>query len=304
MSRLSLVVSLALAAMISQQAAAEPFREAFPDQYAQIKDEYQARIGALELQHGTVALSGGIAEVVLPDGFYALNSLDAQYVTQTIWNNPPDTTVLGLILKAGTTPLDDDAWAVILQYDPLGYVSDADAAGIDYDQLLADIKEGTAAENEGRTKAGFPTIEILGWAAPPHYDAVERKLHWAKRLRFQGDAIETLNYNIRVLGRKGVMVANFVAGMDQLPDVQAAVPQVLAMLRFTDGNRYADFDPGLDTVAAVGIGGLIAGKVAAKAGLVVLLLVFLKKGAFLLLLPLIWIGKLFKGRGKSDGTNV
>lgn len=304
MNHLSLVASLALAAMIALPAAAEPFREAFPALYQQIDAKYQARIGALELLHGTVPLSGGVAEIVLPEGYYALGAVDAQYMIQTVWNNPPDTSILGLILRAGTTPLDDDAWAVVLQYDPLGYVADSDAASIDYDDLLADMKAGTNAENAERTKAGFPTIALLGWAAPPRYDAVERKLHWAKRLRFQGDTTDTLNYNIRVLGRKGVMVANFVAGIALLPDVQAAVPQVLTMIRFTDGNRYADFDPGLDTVAAVGIGGLIAGKVAAKAGLLIVLLAFLKKGAFLVVLPLIWIGSRLRRRGKSDGTNV
>lgn len=242
--------------------------------------------------------------MVLPEGFYALGAADAQYVIQTVWNNPPDSTILGLILKGGTTPTDEHSWAVVLQYDPLGFVADTDAATIDYDALLADMKAGTAAENEERIKAGFPTIEIVGCAAPPHYDPVERKLHWAKRVRFQGDPNDTLNYNIRVLGRKGVMVANFVAGMDMLADVQASVPQVLGMIRFTDGNRYSDYVPGMDTVAAVGIGGLIAGKLAAKAGFLVLLLAFLKKGTVLLILPLIWIGRWFKGRGKSDGNNV
>ena len=304
MKSLSLIASLALAALISQPAVAEPFKDAFPELYGQINAEFQARVGALELLHGTVPLSGGVAEVVLPDGFYALGAADAQYVTQTVWNNPPDTTILGLILKGGTTPLDDHAWAVVLQYDPMGYVSDTDAASIDYDGLMADMQAGTEAENAERTKAGFPTIEILGWATPPHYDPVERKLHWAKKLRFQGDTAETLNYNIRVLGRKGVMVANFVAGMDMLADVQASVPQVLQMIRFTDGNRYSDYVPGMDTVATVGIGGLIAGKLAAKAGLLVLLLAFLQKGAVLVMLPLLWVGRWFKGRGKSGGNGV
>ncbi|MBL4930129.1 DUF2167 domain-containing protein [Tabrizicola sp. KVB23] len=89
-------------------------------------------------------------------------------------------------------------------------------------------------------------------------------------------------------------MVNFIAAADQLPKVEAAAPAVLKMITFTDGNRYADYLPGTDTVAAVGIGGLIAGKVAAKAGLLVLLLAFLKKGAILVLLPLIWLkNKLF-----------
>jgi hypothetical protein len=49
-------------------------------------------------------------------------------------------------------------------------------------------------------------------------------------------------------------------------------------------------------VAAVGIGGLIAGKVAAKAGLLVVLLAFLKKGLVLVLLPLAWVWSKVKSK--------
>ena len=51
---------------------------------------------------------------------------------------------------------------------------------------------------------------------------------------------------------------------------------VIAFTNFNEGNRYEDFDPELDKVAAYGIGALVAGKVAAKAGLF--------KGLFALLL--------------------
>jgi uncharacterized membrane-anchored protein len=87
--------------------------------------------------------------------------------------------------------------------------------------------------------------------------------------------------------------------MDQLEQVKAAAPDVLKMVSFTEGNRYADFQPGLDTVAAVGIGGLIAGKVAAKTGLLVLLLAFLKKGFVLVLLPVAWVFNKFFRRGPT-----
>jgi uncharacterized membrane-anchored protein len=299
MTRFSLA-ALAFALTLAGPAPAESFREAFPDLTAQLDPALAGRIGALDLKHGTMALPGGVAEVTLPEGFYGLAAADAQYVIGDLWGNPADTTVLGLILKAGTTPLDPAAWAVVLQYDPIGHVSDDDAGSIDFASLLADMQAGTEEENAARRDAGFPAMELVGWAEPPHYDAAERKLFWAKRLRFEGDAAETLNYNIRVLGRQGVMVANFVAGMDQLAEVQAAAPAVLKMIAFTSGNRYADFDPGIDTVAAVGIGGLIAGKLAAKAGMLVLLLAFLKKGGILLLLPLLWLGRLFRRRGTGS----
>ena len=54
--------------------------------------------------------------------------------------------------------------------------------------------------------------------------------------------------------------------MSQLQDIEAKAPTILGMVDFTDGNRYADFKPGTDKVAAYGIAGLIAGGVLAKAG--------------------------------------
>ncbi|MGH9940273.1 MAG: DUF2167 domain-containing protein, partial [Blastocatellia bacterium] len=43
-------------------------------------------------------------------------------------------------------------------------------------------------------------------------------------------------------------------------------------VEFNEGHRYGDYVAGVDKVAAYGIGGLIAGKLAAKAGLFKLLL--------------------------------
>ena len=55
------------------------------------------------------------------------------------------------------------------------------------------------------------------------------------------------------------------------------------MTNFNPGHRYSDFDPSVDQVAAYGIGALVAGKLAAKAGL------FAKFGVLLLALKKFWI---------------
>ncbi len=44
---------------------------------------------------------------------------------------------------------------------------------------------------------------------------------------------------------------NFVAPISQVDAVKAAVPDVLAMTSFEGGNRYQDFAPSVDRVAAV-----------------------------------------------------
>ena len=60
--------------------------------------------------------------------------------------------------------------------------------------------------------------------------------------------------------------------MEELPEVQQNIEPVLASFSYSDGNKYGDFNPEVDEVAAWTIGGLVAGKMLAKTGLIALLL--------------------------------
>jgi uncharacterized membrane-anchored protein len=247
---------------------------------------------ALNPQTGTIELPGGIATLEVPDSFYYLSPEDAKKVLEQAWGNPESELGLGMLFPAQYTPLDQAAWGVTLDYEAEGYVSDEDAAEIDYDALLADMQSDTRAASTHRVQQGFEAIDLVGWAAQPYYDAQSHKLYWAKELRF-GDADEhTLNYNVRALGRQGVLVMNFIAGMPQLPEIESAREDVLAMASFRDGHQYSQFNPDIDQVAAYGIGGLIAGKVLAKTGILAVALLFLKKFWFLLFLPFLWLKNL------------
>ena len=73
------------------------------------------------------------------------------------------------------------------------------------------------------------------------------------------------------------------------------IQSVLAMAEFNPGQRYEDFDSNLDEVAAYGIGALVAGKVAAKAGLLAAGLVLLKKFGIFILLGLGAFARKLKG---------
>ena len=67
---------------------------------------------------------------------------------------------------------------------------------------------------------------------------------------------------------------------------------MLASVNFQEGHRYADFDPEIDKMAAYGIGALIAGTVAGKAGLFKGLLVALLAAKKFILVGLIALGGL------------
>ena len=264
----------------------------------------------LKYQQGEIDLRGGLAKLTVPPEFKFLGPDDTETVLVKLWGNPPsEVKPLGLLLPANLTPLDTNCWVVSIEYSEDGYVKDGDASKINYDDLLKKMQKGIAENNAARQEHGYPAITLVGWAAPPHYDAATHKLYWAKQLHFGDEPMDTLNYSIRMLGRKGVLELNAVAGIGQLPEIDAQTPQILGMVDFQEGNRYADFDPKVDKVAKYGIATLVAGgalAAAAKLGLLKGLWVFIiaaKKFIIIGFVALVaFLKKLFRRGGNSAGN--
>lgn len=255
----------------------------------------------LSYEKGDIQIGDGLATLRLGEDFRYLDPKDAETLLVEGWGNPPGSRTLGMIVPVGVSPLDDTrGWAVVVSYTEEGYVEDDDAADIDYDDLLDDMKKDTLESNEQRAKEGYGALELVGWAAPPRYDAATHRLYWAKELKFEGSPENTVNYAIRVLGRKGVLELNAVGGMSQLAIVTREMEKVLPRAEFESGSRYADFNPSVDKVAAYGIGGLIAGKILAKAGIFAALVKLLIAGKKLVFIAVIAFGagiaKLLRGR--------
>jgi uncharacterized membrane-anchored protein len=265
----------------SEPAAASSAAEQTPADAEEAKAD--AVLKSVSFKTGTVAVPGAHATLNLAPGYSFLSATDAQHVLTNVWGNPPDTDILGMIVHGTDAQVltDDNEWAVVVTYSNDGYVKDDDAGSIDYDDLLKDMKKSTVEDNADRIKQGYPAIELVGWAARPRYDAAAHKLYWARELKVtnkSGEVAHSLNYDIRVLGRNGYLQLSAISPLGLLPKVEADMPQVLAMTNFDEGTRYADFDGKKDKIAAYGIGALVAGGIAAKAGL------FAKLGLMLLAL--------------------
>ena len=224
-------------------------------------------VASLKFQEGKISLPGGIATLDLPASFRYLDPADTTRVLVDGWGNPPGFASLGMIVPAGVNPISAAGWGVIVTYDKDGHVKDDDADSIKYDELLKEMQEATQQNNAARKEQGYAPMNLVGWAEPQSYDKAHHKLYWAKELRTDGDRENGLNYNIRVLGREGVLVLNAVAGMSQIAQIKTEMQHVTAFTDFTVGNRYADFDSKTDKVAEYGIAALVAGGVAAKLGL-------------------------------------
>ncbi len=232
---------------------------------------------SLNRMTGEIKLPNAVATLNVPENFYYLSPSDSEKVLVEVWGNVPGQNTLGMLFPADVTPFDPQSWAVTIEYEEDGYVSDEDAQEINYQELLTQMQSDTQLASEERVKQGYEAISLVGWAAQPYYDQSTHKLHWAKEIKFGARDFNTLNYNIRVLGRKGVLVLNFIANMDQKPVIESQLETVLALAEFDEGQQYSDFDPAMDKVAAYGLGALVAGKVIAKTGFFAMALIFLKK---------------------------
>lgn len=271
---------------------------------AQEVDSVQMQIDQIEqslnYQTGNIELESGNAVLHVPKGFRYLNKAQSIYVLTDLWGNPADSSVLGLLVPENVGVLAKNGWVFTISFEEMGYVKDDDADDIDYDDLFKDIQKDLIEANPEREKLGYPPISLVAWASTPHYDSDKKILHWAKELKFGSDSVNTLNYNLRVLGRKGIFMLNAVAAMDQLPDVKLNIDKVIASVEFKDGHKYSDFVPDVDNVAAWTIGGLVAGKVLAKVGFFVLLAKFWKLIVIAVAAAGSYIWKFFKRKKENE----
>jgi uncharacterized membrane-anchored protein len=304
------VVALALAALglvmavpaLAQQDPASP-----PQQQARAA-KMQAILDSLHPVSGDVALPRANAVLHLGRDFYYLPPDEARKVIVDGWGNPPRVAddVLGIVFPTGKTFL-DDTWGAAITYEGSGYVTDKDAQTADYDALLKQLQSGEDEINAKRRAEGFPAQHLVGWAQPPSYDAASHSVVWAQNIAFDDQSDNSLNYDVRMLGRKGVLSLNMITGMSKLDETRSDAEKLARSADFTPGARYADFKEGDDT-AGYGIAGLVAaglGVVAVKKlGLLAVLLVFLKKGLVLIVAAFAALGakfrKLFGIGGKDE----
>jgi uncharacterized membrane-anchored protein len=166
-----------------------------------------------------------------------------------------------MIVPPSINPYSFEGWGVVITYEQDGHIDDQDALQLDFSELMASMKEEVDAENEIRLMEGFEPYALKGWAEEPHYNPENHKLSWALELAFgePDEAVSTLNYNIRILGRNGVLVLNAVSGMEHLSDVKMRMNEIQSFTAFAEGFTYSDFDPDSDRMAMYGITTLVTG---------------------------------------------
>lgn len=188
------------------------------------------------------------------------------------------------------------AWFAVFEFSKEGYIRDDEKSNLDANAMLDAIRKGTEQSNKIRRKNGFSGLTVEDWETPPRYNETTHNLEWA--VRFRDDSGEqVVNHNIRVLGRRGVMVVTLVVAPEALPSALAEFSPRMDGFEFKSGEKYAEFKQG-DAIAKYGLSALVVGgatAVAVKTGLFKYLWKILAVGG-------VAIASFFKkltGRGKA-----
>jgi uncharacterized membrane-anchored protein len=248
--RLGLIAGLALIAVGPVELPAQENKNAGP------------QMPKLNWQSGPMkGKLGTMAEVDVPEGYEFIGAQDTQTLMRLYGNNVHGNE-LGLI-----QPKSGDDWFLIFEFDSVGYVKDDEKDKLDVDAILDSIKAGTDAGNEERRRRGAPELHVVGWQEKPNYDATTHNLQWAIKAKSEDHFV--VNYNTRILGRRGVMEATLVANPDKLAAIVPTYKQLLTKFSYSAGSTYGEFQAG-DKIAEYGLTALVAGgglAVAAKTGL-------------------------------------
>ncbi len=222
-------------------------------------------LASLRFHKGEVELPRTGARLDLGAGYEFLETDDARLVLEEVWGNPPADAPLGLIVPEGQTPFAADSWGIVLHYRPIGRVPDGDRERIDFAALITPLQSQIEKLNAQRSADGYATAALLGWSALPRYDLQRHVLQWGTMSQFSNEASRTMNYEVRLLGRAGVLSMSIVADANHYPQIVARVPAIIGMFTWLPGNTYDDYDEDTDVRAAGGLDTLITGTLPAPA---------------------------------------
>ncbi|GGD51782.1 DUF2167 domain-containing protein [Erythrobacter arachoides] len=213
----------------------------------------------LRPQTGAVVLEQAQARMELGRDYAFYGPADTRRILVDIWGNPPAEAdgVLGLVMPAGSSPR-EKSWGAVVTWEPIGWVSSEAMRSADTDALLARMQGETLRANDARRARGFPAVTLIGWAQAPRHDSVRHSVTWGRELAFADGGPNGLHYDLRLLGRRGVLSLDIVGEIDQLGEIRAAADDLATRVSFDPGARYADFDAQRDEAAGYGIAGLIA----------------------------------------------
>ncbi len=221
-----------------------------------------------------VVMGDNLAAVDIPAGYmFAGKEIAKKFLEE---GGSTGEGALGIIFPTPTSDKEKEetSFYIISRFEDSGYVHDKDADKINADEILNSYKEGTIEQNKERKELKLEPIYVGGWAEKPKYEKSKHQVVWAIEVKEQDSStapVTAINYNTRILGRRGVLSMNLVTDQKDFPENKAKISDLLNKTAFTQGNTYGEYQEGKDKSSGYGLTGLILGggamAAAAKMGL-------------------------------------
>ncbi len=199
----------------------------------------------------------GRSQVDIPRGYRFTGPSGTQKMLE-LSGNIASKRELGMLTTEGFGP-----W-IIFEFDDVGYVKDDEKDSLDADAMLKSLQEGQEAGNQQRKKMGLDELELIGWAVPPRYNQQTNNLEWETKIRNKNGGHVSINYNTRLLGRKGVMEVALVCDPEEMDSLMSDYQGIIGGHRYVKNEGYAEYRQG-DKVAQYGLAALVTGGAAVAA---------------------------------------
>lgn len=270
-------------------------------------DEYSKKITSLDWvfneqeDNQRVKIKNTNASVVLvKDEAMIQGKKDVNQYTWWSFGQPAEKDDIAIIRGFGSK-----GYSFYLAYNNEGYISLDDWKKVDPDNLMNQLRETAKNNVEYYKSQNLDYAKNIDWIFKPTLNEELKTVSYSYKVIWSDNNV-TMEAKNLTLGKKGYISSIFVTNFSEnlnLENEASYAKDFANTIIFDEGYRHSDYKSG-DKVAAMGIGGLVAGslgvKALAKAGVFAK---FLKFGWILLAPLLLFVGK-FSGSGKTEKQNL
>lgn len=197
----------------------------------------------------------GMASVNVPAGYLFVEKKDVKKF-QDVIHNITSGSECGIVIS------DTGSRFAVFSYIPSGHILDDEKGNLNPNEIMATLKRNTDKSNVERKNRGWGEMTLIGWEVTPHYDQLTNNLEWGIRGVSEGETV--INYNIRLLGREGLMTVVCVDNPENFKQSLYEFRKIVSNFGFKTGEKYAEYRQG-DKLAQYGLSALIVGGAAAVA---------------------------------------
>jgi len=199
-------------------------------------------------------------------------------------------------------------YTIFVDYIDDGYVKLDDWKNVDATNFISEMRSNAKSDAEYSKKNNISSWTTnVEWIYEPTLNQEKKIVSYSYKVTWN-DKNVTMESKSLKLGKKGYIDSAYVSNIENITDFAGeakASKEFAEYITFDEGLRHTDYKSG-DKIAAVGIGGLVAGtlglKALAKVGILAKLMPLLLKFGWILLAPLFFIGKLFGGKSESRNS--